>query len=428
LLTAFFIIIYRPLKQILRFIFYKIIVRVYSYYLSFVKKIGWDKMGESIFLFLFNQKFVHVLIILLTVIVSFTNLIQRTKANDIMDDSRDTILSHMVVSEFGEVEDEDFYGEYIEEESIVIPSVQKYIENSNVVNNKTHIVTNNDEILNNDEFSINSEGTAVIKSEISTTQKTVRPRTEMVYYDVQSGDTISTIAQDFGVSVNTILWENNLSIYSLIRPGKKLAILPTTGVKHKVIRGENIKQIANKYKVDEERIIEVNNIANANKLAIGDMLIIPDGKKFTTTSYSPTRVSSVSAITNLVKPSAAAPVASNKMNWPTSGYRITQYYSWRHTGLDIADKAGTSIYAADAGTVEYAGWSNGYGNNIVVNHGGGKKTRYAHLSKFYVSKGVRVDKGETIAAMGNTGWSTGPHLHFEVIINGSKYNPLNYIR
>ena len=116
------------------------------------------------------------------------------------------------------------------------------------------------------------------------------------------------------------------------------------------------------------------------------------------------------------------------MNWPTVGHRITQYYSWRHRAVDIANKTGTSIYAADAGTINVVGWGKGYGNQIVINHGGGKKTRYAHLSKFYVKRGQKVGKGETIAAMGSTGWSTGPHVHFEVIINGKKYNPLNYTK
>jgi murein DD-endopeptidase MepM/ murein hydrolase activator NlpD len=110
------------------------------------------------------------------------------------------------------------------------------------------------------------------------------------------------------------------------------------------------------------------------------------------------------------------------------GVRITQYFSWSHHAVDIANHVGTPIYAADAGVVETEGWGRGYGNQIVIDHGGGKKTRYGHLSKFYVSKGQEVEKGETIAAMGSTGNSTGPHLHFEVMINGTKYNPLNYVR
>ena len=100
----------------------------------------------------------------------------------------------------------------------------------------------------------------------------------------------------------------------------------------------------------------------------------------------------------------------------------------RHYGLDIANKTGTPLYAADSGTVESAGWGAGYGYNIVIDHGGGKKTRYAHMSKFYVEKGAKVSKGMPIGEMGSTGWSTGPHIHFEVIINGKKYNPLNYIK
>lgn len=385
-------------------------------------------MSDSLISFLFNQKLVHLVVVFLTVFVSFTNLIQKTKANDFSDKGRDTILSKMVKSEFGDIEKETFSEEFVEEGVAVNTSVQTYLDNSSVIKNEPHIATNEDGVFENNSMITNTEGTALIKSDISKTQQTKMPRKEIVYYEVQVGDTISTIAQDFEISVNTILWENNLSIYSLIRPGQKLTILPTTGIVHNVASGENIKQIAGKYDTEAEKILEFNNISDANKLAVGQKLIIPDGKKSTATSYSPVRYSSISAITNLVKPNAATPVASNKMNWPTQGYRITQYYSWRHAGLDIADKTGTPIYAADAGTVEYAGWSNGYGYNILIDHGGGKKTRYAHLSKFYAEKGDGVNKGETIAAMGSTGWSTGPHLHFEVIINGSKYNPLNYIK
>ncbi len=169
-------------------------------------------------------------------------------------------------------------------------------------------------------------------------------------------------------------------------------------------------------------------------MKIGQRLLIPGGKKLSTqlaqASASSLRktVSGLSAIKNLIKPQSVKPAPGNKMIWPTVGHRITQYYSWRHSGLDIANKTGTPLYAADSGKVEIAGWARGYGNTIVVNHGGGKKTRYAHLSKFYVGVGQKVGKGETIGLMGNTGWSTGPHLHFEVIINGVKYNPLSYIK
>ena len=121
-------------------------------------------------------------------------------------------------------------------------------------------------------------------------------------------------------------------------------------------------------------------------------------------------------------------VAGDGFVWPAGVRRISQYYSWRHTGLDIAGPTGTNIYAMDSGVVTFSGVSNGYGYNILVDHGNGMKTRYAHASKLYVEKGETVTKGQVIMAMGSTGWSTGPHLHFEVIVNGAKKNPLSYIK
>ncbi len=245
---------------------------------------------------------------------------------------------------------------------------------------------------------------------------------------MKGGDSISTIAEEFGISVNTILWENNLSAYSIIRPGDELTILPVSGITHVVAKGDSLSSIAKKYDAEEVNIIAINKLTDTSKLKDGEKLIIPGGKKATYADYSPQRYTGISALMDVVKAPNASPVVGNKMNWPTVGHTITQYYSWRHYAIDIANKMGTPIYAADAGIVEYAGWGTGYGNQIVIDHGGGKKTRYAHLSKFYVEKGQKVSKGEAIAAMGSTGWSTGPHLHFEVIINGRKYNPLDYVQ
>ncbi len=256
-------------------------------------------------------------------------------------------------------------------------------------------------------------------------------RTEAVNYTVQSGDTISGIARKFGVSVNTILWENSLSATSLIKPGNQLVILPSSGVSHTVSKGETLGQIAKLYGVTADEILKTNSLANANQLRIGAKLIIPGGSKLAAaTPSSPTvrKTGAVSAIKNFIKTPAVIPTGA-KWVWPTVGHRITQYYSWSHTGLDIANKTGTPIYAAEAGTVESVGYNRGgYGNQIIINHGGGKKTRYAHLSAFDVRTGAKVTKGQYIGAMGSTGRSTGPHLHFEVMINGQRYNPLNYVR
>jgi murein DD-endopeptidase MepM/ murein hydrolase activator NlpD len=146
------------------------------------------------------------------------------------------------------------------------------------------------------------------------------------------------------------------------------------------------------------------------------------------TKPSATSYTGVSVIKDLVNPSAKP--STTKLAWPTSATRITQYFSWRHPGLDLAAKVGTPLYAAESGkvTISQGGYNGGYGNTIVIDHGGGMKTRYGHASKLYVKVGDTVERGEVIAAMGSTGRSTGSHLHFEVIINGTKYNPLSYIR
>jgi murein DD-endopeptidase MepM/ murein hydrolase activator NlpD len=115
------------------------------------------------------------------------------------------------------------------------------------------------------------------------------------------------------------------------------------------------------------------------------------------------------------------------IDWPVYG-QITKYYQRGHTGLDIGARSGSTIRAADSGTVTFTGWQGGYGNFIIVNHGNGMITRYAHCSKISVSKGQQVARGETIGAVGSTGRSTGPHLHFEVLSGGSFQNPLSYLR
>ena len=260
-------------------------------------------------------------------------------------------------------------------------------------------------------------------------------RTSAIAYTVQNGDTISGIARRFNISANTILWENNLSATSVIQPGDKLTILPTSGVSHSVVSGQTLGQIASLYGVTSEQIMASNGITNANQIRIGARLVIPGGKLIAqgpkTTSRQIVESSSkgLNAIKKLIPgPSAIVP-AGARMVWPTTGHNITQYFSWRHTGVDVANRIGTAIYAADDGVVTTTGWNNGgYGNQIIINHGGGKTTRYAHLSAFGVNIGQKVSKGQYIAAMGSTGRSTGPHLHFEVILNGRVVNPLNYVR
>lgn len=264
----------------------------------------------------------------------------------------------------------------------------------------------------------------LISPEITDPSSIAKRRDKIITYSVQPGDAISTIAAKFGVSVNTILWENSLTLNSTIRGGQILKILPVTGLSYAVSKRDTLKKIASKYKADEAKILEFNKMESAEDLQIGQLLIIPDGVKQAVAVAAP-----VYSAKNIITPQNPANRSATKLQWPTSSYRITQYRTWRHTGIDVGNKTGQPVYAAEDGVVEAAGWNRGgYGYYIIINHGGGLKTLYAHHSKLYVSVGQKVSRGQVIGAIGSTGRSTGPHLHFEVILNGAKMNPLTYVR
>lgn len=424
-----FKLVFNILSYLLNLIFYKILVRFYSFYLSFVAKIGWSKIRGNFLSFIFGQKLVHLVVVIITFSLVFANIAHNTKADMLNVAYPRPIISHIVGSEFSEVESALNYEEALSLEELSLASKTSYLEDdldikTALMIDQKIIEDDTDSLVN---FSENENLTSNIQVDINSAPV---KRTEMITYTVESGDTISTIASKFGVSVNTVLWENELSAYSLIRPGNELRILPQSGISHTVKSGDTLGGISRSTGADIDEILEANNLTVDSKISIGQKLIIPGGTKIVrvAAAATPTRsYTGIEAIKDIVKPEPQQ-AASNKMAWPTVGNRITQYFSWRHAGLDIANKTGTPLFAADAGTVEYAGWGNGYGNHIKIDHGGGKKTLYAHMSRFYVSKGDTVTKGESIGEMGSTGWSTGPHIHFEVIINGVKYNPLNYIR
>ena len=427
-MTAFFVWIFKnPIRASVKFLFYNFVVKFYSFYLHLAKRFGFlnkkFNLGQVM-----QQKFIHILVVVITFSLIFINLSQTTKAGALNDNMHKTILSDLISREFEGLDeaDEQFVIESFDREATISPLQESYLNNLSAF--KPQMKASFEDLEEEPDLPTIQSGTSMVRQDSATTKITKRERTETVEYTVKSGDLVGTIAEDFGVSVSTILWENNLSAYSIIRPGDKLSILPVSGLNHSVKKNENLGLIAKKYGVEEDKIIKYNKNINVQALQIGQKLLIPGGKKSTYTPYQPKTYTGFTAIKNIVKSPDAQATAGNKMNWPTSATRITQYYSWRHHGLDIAGPIGTPLYAADSGTVELAGWGTGYGNQIVINHGGGKKTRYAHCSKFYVKKGDKVSKGQTIAAMGSTGWSTGPHVHFEVIINGVRYNPLTYIR
>jgi len=241
-------------------------------------------------------------------------------------------------------------------------------------------------------------------------------------YEVQSGDTLSTIAAKFGLSINTLLWENNLTLKSYLRPGDKLTILPINGLSYTVKRGDTVGSIARKFNISADKILSFNDLDANAAIKISQKLIIPDAKPLTGQTVVAQRSGSTKSV--FAKPTTAA---NGKFIWPSTSRRLTQYYSWRHQAIDIGAKAGTPIYALDSGRVELAGWSSGYGYNIIVDHGNGVKTRYGHSRKLYVKVGDQVSAGEVLGEVGSTGYSTGPHIHLELKINGVKVNPLSYL-
>lgn len=255
-------------------------------------------------------------------------------------------------------------------------------------------------------------------------------RTETVNYVVKTGDTISTIADDFEVTQATILWANGLTAKSYLHPGDKIKIPPASGVVHKVKSGDTIKKLAKLYNCDEASIIKFNRLnTNGTDIRIGEELMIPNGTKPVVAKPIVKTKIGVTQTNRQTSPLPSVGV-SGSYTWPTAVRRITQYYSWRHTGLDVAGPIGTPIYATRAGTVikSQCGWNGGYGCYIIIDHGNGIQSLYGHNSRLFVSVGEEVEQGQNISLMGSTGRSTGPHCHFEIRRNGAKVNPLGYIR
>lgn len=252
-------------------------------------------------------------------------------------------------------------------------------------------------------------------------------RDSIIDYTVASGDTVSSIADKFGITSDTILWQNNLASADDIKIGQTLQILPVTGVAHTVTKGDTVESISKKYGLpNAEAIVEFpfNTFTNDETfdLAIGQTIIVPNG-------VMPTAGSAVApAIAVQITPNAGTVVASGNFVWPTQGV-ITQGFYWYHPGVDIANNAEPNILAADSGKIVREGWdTTGYGNMILIDHGNGLQTLYAHMSAFYVTLSQTVNRGDAIGRMGSTGHSTGPHLHFEVHENGVHMNPLAYLK
>lgn len=232
---------------------------------------------------------------------------------------------------------------------------------------------------------------------------------EIIEYEVKSGDSLTVIAESFGISLNTLLWANDLSKSSTIKPGQKLVISPVSGVIYHVKNGDTVSAIAQKYKAKPENIIAFNDLESDGDIFIGDILVIPEG------------VMPAPAVSTPVL--AQVPLASSYFICPvTSPCRITQGLHY-YNAIDFSHgRCGDSILAAAGGVVQKIkyGWNSGAGNTLTILHPNGVATSYGHLQAILVSVGEQVLQGQIIALMGGqpgtagAGKSTGCHLHFSV--------------
>lgn len=272
-----------------------------------------------------------------------------------------------------------------------------------------------------------------------------RPRQEVIKYTVVEGDTIFGIAEKFGLKPETVLWGNYYILLDdphALKPGQELNILPVDGTYHEWQVSEGLNGISKYYGVTPEDIINypANNLDPATigdfaspNIAPGTWLVVPGGHREFISWSAPlgvTRENPASA--RVLGPGACDPISGGAVGygafiWPANNHYISGFDyapNANHWGIDIAGNDGEGVYATDAGVVVYAGWNNyGYGNMIMVDHGNNFQSLYAHLSGISVGCGQSVGQGDVIGAIGNTGRSTGSHLHFEIRAISSWVNP-----
>jgi len=232
---------------------------------------------------------------------------------------------------------------------------------------------------------------------------------EISVYIVREGDTLSQIAEMFDVSSKTVLWANDITDESLIRPGDSLVILPITGVRHVVKEGDTLSTITEKYDGDMDEILAYNQIASSEDIGVGDTLVIPGGL------VSVPKVVTKAVAVKTTGGTVVAVTSTNLVH-PVPGARRSQGVHG-YNGVDLAAPNGTPILAAAAGSVvvsKGSGWNGGYGTYVVIKHPDGTQTLYAHNSSNIVSVGASVVAGQVVGYVGSTGKSTGNHVHFEV--------------
>jgi murein DD-endopeptidase MepM/ murein hydrolase activator NlpD len=272
-----------------------------------------------------------------------------------------------------------------------------------------------------------------------------RPRQELTTYTVQEGDTIFGISEKFGLDPETILWGNYNILQDnphALQPGQELNILPVNGTYYEWQDGDGLNGVSTFFGVTPEDIINFpgNNLDAASigdfsrpNIAPGTMLVVPGGRREFVSWSAPLGITREDpALARVLGPGACDPVSGGAVGfgnfvWPTNKHFLSGFdYSPKsnHWGIDLSGSEGEGVYATDAGVVVYSGWNNyGYGNMVMIDHGNGFQSLYAHLSALYRFCGQSVGQGEGIGAIGSTGRSSGAHLHFEIMTATYKINP-----
>jgi murein DD-endopeptidase MepM/ murein hydrolase activator NlpD len=257
-------------------------------------------------------------------------------------------------------------------------------------------------------------------------------------YKVKSGDTLSGVAHRFGVSMMTLWWANKLDSKDALHIGQTLKIPPVTGLVYTVKASDSLDAIAAHYKVDASDIVALNGLADPT-LVVGQVLVLPGAKGAPIPTPKPTpkpkpRTAQHSSSSHSSSRSTSH-YSGGRLRWPVigGGNYISQYFHYGHEAIDIAADYGSKVVAAAGGRVIFAGWkSNGGGYQVWISHGGNLYTTYNHMSAITVSAGQSVGRGQQVGRIGQSGWATGPHLHFEVWIGpvwsgGKRVNPLGYL-
>ncbi len=231
----------------------------------------------------------------------------------------------------------------------------------------------------------------------------------IIEHEVASGDTIWDIATKYSTDPESLAVINDMDNWDRLQPGETVRVLTISGLLYRADPDDTVEDIAERYQIDEKDLMAVNSLRPGDEISVGEELILPHARP---------------------EDEAVLAARGELYQWPLQG-RITSYFGYRwgrmHTGIDIAAPQGTPVEASRSGRVSFAGWRGGYGQVIILDHGDGKTSWYAHLSSMDVGEGQMVDRGQVIGRVGMTGRSTGPHLHFEIRVNDDPQNPLDYL-